>query len=56
MSDQLQSLLQQTGAVTPAFPANSRYNKTPIANLTILKDTAKMNPMQAILRGLAEAR
>ena len=35
MSDQLQSLLQQTGAVTPAFPANSRYNKTPIANLTM---------------------
>jgi len=28
---------------------------TPIANLTILKDTAKMNPMQAILRGLVEA-
>jgi hypothetical protein len=29
---------------------------TPIANLTILKDTAKMNPMQAISRGLAEAK
>ena len=29
---------------------------TPIANLKILKDTAKLNPMQAILRGLAEAR
>lgn len=29
---------------------------TPIANLKILKDTAKLNPMQAILRGLAEAK
>jgi hypothetical protein len=29
---------------------------TPIANLTFLKDTAKMNPMQAISRGLAEAK
>lgn len=29
---------------------------TPIANLKILKDTARLNPMQAILRGLAEAR
>jgi hypothetical protein len=29
---------------------------TPIANLTILKDTAKMNPMQAISRGLSEAK
>jgi hypothetical protein len=28
---------------------------TPVANLTILKDTAKLNPMQAISRGLAEA-
>lgn len=28
---------------------------TPIANLTILKDTAKLNPMQALSRGLAEA-
>jgi hypothetical protein len=28
---------------------------TPLANLTILRDTAKMNPMQAISRGLAEA-
>lgn len=28
---------------------------TPIANLKILKDTAKLNPMQAISRGLAEA-
>lgn len=28
----------------------------PIANLTVLKDTAKMNPMQAISRGLAEAK
>jgi hypothetical protein len=29
---------------------------TPIANLTVLKDTAKMSPMQAISRGLAEAK
>src|SRR5262245_13153091 len=29
---------------------------TPIANLKILKDTAKLNPMQAIARGLAEAK
>jgi hypothetical protein len=29
---------------------------TPIANLTVLKDTAKMNPMQAISSGLAEAK
>jgi hypothetical protein len=29
---------------------------TPIANLRLLKDTAKLNPMQAILRGLAEAK
>jgi len=28
----------------------------PIANLKILKDTAKLNPMQAISRGLAEAK
>ena len=28
---------------------------TPLANLTVLRDTAKMNPMQAISRGLAEA-
>jgi len=35
MSDQLQALLQQTGAATPAFPANSRYNKTPLASLTM---------------------
>jgi hypothetical protein len=28
---------------------------TPLANLKILKDTAKLNPMQAISRGLAEA-
>jgi hypothetical protein len=27
----------------------------PITNVTILKDTAKLSPMQAILRGLAEA-
>lgn len=35
MSDQLQALLQQTGAVTPVFPPNSRYNKTAIASLTM---------------------
>ena len=35
MSDQLQALLQQTGAAIPAFPANSRYNKTPLASLTM---------------------
>jgi hypothetical protein len=29
---------------------------TPITNLKILKDTAKLDPMQAILRGLAEAK
>ncbi len=29
---------------------------TPIANLKILKDTAKLNPMQAISRGLSEAK
>ncbi|MDP5220842.1 hypothetical protein Q5Y75_27010 [Ruegeria sp. 2205SS24-7] len=29
---------------------------TPIANLKVLKDTARMNPMQAISRGLAEAK
>lgn len=29
---------------------------TPISNLRILKDTARMNPMQAILRGLNEAK
>jgi hypothetical protein len=29
---------------------------TPIANLKLLKDTAKLNPMQATLRGLAEAK
>jgi hypothetical protein len=29
---------------------------TPIANLTMLKDTAKMNPMEAISRGLTEAK
>jgi hypothetical protein len=34
MSDQLQALLQQTGLMTPAFPANSRYNTTPITSLT----------------------
>ena len=35
MSDQLQALLQQTGAATPAFPANSRYNKTPLGSMTM---------------------
>lgn len=29
---------------------------TPIANLKILKDTAKLNPMQAISRGLSQAK
>jgi hypothetical protein len=29
---------------------------TPIANLKMMKDTAKLNPMQAISRGLAEAK
>jgi hypothetical protein len=29
---------------------------TPIANLKILKDTAKLNPMQAISHGLSEAK
>ena len=33
MSDQFQALLQQTGVTTPAFPANSRYNKTALASL-----------------------
>ena len=28
---------------------------TPLANITVLKDTAKLNPVQAILRGLAKA-
>jgi hypothetical protein len=29
---------------------------TPLANIKVLKDTAKLNPMQAISRGLAEAK
>jgi hypothetical protein len=29
---------------------------TPLANITVLKDTAKLNPTQAISRGLAEAK
>lgn len=29
---------------------------TPISNLKVLKDTARMNPMQAIMRGLNEAK
>lgn len=29
---------------------------TPLSNIKVLKDTAKMNPMQAISRGLAEAK
>ena len=29
---------------------------TPLSNVTMLKDTAKMNPMQAISKGLAEAK
>jgi hypothetical protein len=28
---------------------------TPISNVTVLRDTAKLNPMQAVLRGLATA-
>jgi hypothetical protein len=39
MSDQLQALLQQTGLMTPAFPANSRYNITPITSLTLADGT-----------------
>jgi hypothetical protein len=29
---------------------------TPLSNIKVLKDTAKMNPMQAVSRGLAEAK
>lgn len=29
---------------------------TPLSNITVLKDTAKLNPMQALSRGLAEAK
>lgn len=29
---------------------------TPIANIELMKDTAKLNPMQALARGLAEAK
>jgi hypothetical protein len=29
---------------------------TPLANVTVLKDTAKLNPMQAISKGLAAAK
>lgn len=29
---------------------------TPLSNITMLKDTARMNPMQAISRGLAQAK
>jgi hypothetical protein len=39
MSDQLQALLQQAGVATPAFPPASRYNKTPLASLTIVDGT-----------------
>jgi hypothetical protein len=35
MNDQLQALLQQTGAATPVFPANSRYNKVAVTSLTM---------------------
>jgi hypothetical protein len=35
MTDQLQALLQQTGAATPVFPPTSRYNKAPLASLTM---------------------
>lgn len=31
MNDPLQALLQRTGAVTPAFPPNSRYHSIPLA-------------------------
>ncbi len=35
MSDQLQSAcFSKPACATPAFPANSRYNKTPLASLT----------------------
>ena len=39
MTDPLQALLQQTGTATPAFPVTSRYDKTPIASLTMLDGT-----------------
>jgi hypothetical protein len=39
MNDQLQALLLQTGVATPAFPANSRYHKTPLASLTMADGT-----------------
>jgi hypothetical protein len=35
MSDQLQTLLQQTGVATPAFPPSSRYNKTATSKFTL---------------------
>jgi hypothetical protein len=39
MNDQLQALILQSGAATPAFPANSRYNKTSVAKLTTADGT-----------------
>ena len=42
-------------AVNPLQPPLGAL-PAPIANLRVLKDTAKMNPMQAISRGLAEAK
>ena len=38
MTDPLLALLQQIG-VAPAFPANSRYHKTPLARLTMRDGT-----------------
>ena len=40
----------------PAAAAARARCPTPLANVTVLKDTAKLNPMQAISRGLAEAQ
>ncbi len=39
----------------PAAAAAGRA-VTPLSNITMLKDTARMNPMQAISRGLNEAK
>ncbi len=39
MTDPLLALLQQTGVATPAFPPNSRYNKTLLAKLTMADGT-----------------
>lgn len=35
MTDPFLAVLQQTGVATPAFPPNSRYNKTSLARLTM---------------------